>query len=89
MTWGRGMMMLGPRQGGAFDRLMVDPARAGGETTTIYVVVADVAACHARAAAAGAEIVIGLRTEDHGGESFSARDPEGHVWTFGSYDPWA
>jgi hypothetical protein len=23
-----------------------------------------------------------------GGRDFTCRDPEGHVWTFGSYDPW-
>ena len=24
-----------------------------------------------------------------GGRSFSCKDPEGHVWAFGSYNPWA
>jgi uncharacterized glyoxalase superfamily protein PhnB len=27
--------------------------------------------------------------QDYGGRVYSARDPEGHVWSFGSYDPWA
>ena len=39
--------------------------------------------------AAGAEIVIEIRDEDYGGRHYSCRDPEGHVWNFGSYDPWA
>ena len=38
--------------------------------------------------AAGAEIAVSLREEDHGGKSFSCRDLEGHLWTFGSYNPW-
>lgn len=50
--------------------------------------VEDVDALHARAIAAGAEIVIELKDEDYGGRGFSCRDPEGHLWTFGSYDPW-
>jgi hypothetical protein len=25
----------------------------------------------------------------YGGRGYAARDPEGHVWSFGSYDPWA
>jgi len=43
----------------------------------------------ARAVAAGAEIVIEIKDEDYGGRDYSCRDPEGHVWNFGSYDPWA
>jgi uncharacterized glyoxalase superfamily protein PhnB len=30
-----------------------------------------------------------LTDHDYGGRDYTARDPEGHVWTFGSYDPWA
>ncbi len=25
----------------------------------------------------------------YGGRGYTGRDPEGHVWAFGSYDPWA
>lgn len=88
VSLGRGMLMFGPEQGGAFDRLMTDPRGAGGVTTSIYGIVDDVAAHHARAAAAGAEIVVPLAAQDHGGSAYSIRDPEGHVWTFGDYDPW-
>lgn len=90
MRLGRGMMMFGPPQGGEFDRLMVAPAEIGNrETTTIYAVVADVAVLHARIAQSGATIVMPLKAQDHGGSSFSVADPEGHVWTFGDYDPLA
>ncbi|MCO5185240.1 MAG: glyoxalase, partial [Anaerolineae bacterium] len=27
--------------------------------------------------------------EDYGGRGYSCLDREGHVWNFGSYDPWA
>lgn len=90
MRLGAGLMMFGPPQGGAFDRLMIAPDETGGrETTTIYAVVADPRAIHDRAVAAGARIVMPLAPQDHGGMSFSLADPEGHVWTFGDYDPLA
>ena len=43
---------------------------------------------YARAKAAGAEIVLDIKTQDYGGRDYTARDLEGHVWTFGTYDPW-
>ena len=43
---------------------------------------------YARAKAAGAEIVIDIADQDYGGRLYVCRDPEGHVWNFGSYDPW-
>lgn len=63
------------------------PAELGGTTQGLYLVVSDLAAHHARAAAAGAEIVVPLMAQDYGGECYTCRDPEGHVWSFGSYDP--
>ncbi|SFT76719.1 VOC family protein [Sedimentitalea nanhaiensis] len=86
---GQGVMMFGPQKSGAFDAFMVDPRRAGGETTTIYVVVADVAALHARVLANDADVVLPLETQDYGGSNFTVRDPEGHIWSFGDYDPLA
>lgn len=64
-------------------------AQAGGNTQTSYVVIDDVDGHAARARAAGAEIVSEPEDQDYGGRVYSARDPEGHVWSFGSYDPWA
>lgn len=85
---GEGVMMFGPERDNAFAACMIAPAETGGrETTTIYAVVDDVAARHARCVDAGAEIVMPLETQDYGGSSFSVRDPEGHVWTLGDYDP--
>lgn len=85
---GNGMLMLGSLTDSAYGRLMRQPEQVGGCTQSLYLVVEDVDALHARAIAAGAEIVIELKDEDYGGRGFSCRDPEGHLWTFGSYDPW-
>ena len=37
--------------------------------------------------AAGAEIVMEPQNQDYGSRDFSARDPEGFVWAFGTYRP--
>jgi uncharacterized glyoxalase superfamily protein PhnB len=61
--------------------------RAGSSAT--YVVTDDVDGVHARAVAAGAEIVNAPHATAFGtGEEtrvFTARDPEGNHWTFGTY----
>jgi uncharacterized glyoxalase superfamily protein PhnB len=44
---------------------------------------------HERAVGAGAEIVRALADTDYGSREYSARDPEGNVWSFGSYRPGA
>jgi uncharacterized glyoxalase superfamily protein PhnB len=66
------------------------PKQAGGITQCVCVVIADPDAHHARAVAVGADIL----TEPHDNEGYPGRgydaiDPEGHVWSFGSYDPFA
>ena len=64
------------------------PAQAGGITMCVCAVIDDPDAHHARAAAAGADIVRPpYDNEGYPGRAYDARDPEGNVWNFGSYDP--
>ena len=42
-----------------------------------------------KAKAAGAVIVRDLRDEDFGSRGYMAKDPEGHIWYFGTYRPGA
>ncbi len=63
------------------------PAALGGVTQGIYVHVDDATAHHDRAKAAGAEIIMELEETDYGSSEYMARDPEGHVWSFGTYAP--
>ena len=51
----------------------------------IYVVVDDPDAHHARAVAAGADVVYPLTDQDYGSRDYAVRDPEGFVWSFGTY----
>jgi uncharacterized glyoxalase superfamily protein PhnB len=62
---------------------------AGGATMGLYLTVDDVDAHAERARAAGADIFRAPEDASYGGRGYSARDPEGNVWSFGSYDPWA
>jgi len=90
LVFGNGMIMLGTARDDEFGAFVKTPAEAGGKTTqSVYVIVADADAHHACAVAAGAEILIDLIDEDYGGRAYTCRDPEGHIWTFGTYDPWS
>ena len=51
----------------------------------VYVVTDDPDGLYRRAVAAGAEIAREMRDEDYGSRGFTARDPEGNLWSFGTY----
>ena len=81
--------MLGSERDDAFGRLQSTPRSLGGTTQSPYIIVPDADETYARAKSSGAEIVLDIKDEDYGGRGFSCRDPEGHLWNFGTYDPWA
>ncbi|MBC8120084.1 MAG: VOC family protein [Burkholderiaceae bacterium] len=89
LSLGNGMIMLGSVVDSEFGRLMKQPDEIGGsQTQTVYVVVGDADALYAKAKAGGAIIAIEIKDEDYGGRAFSCHDPERHLWSFGTYDPW-
>jgi uncharacterized glyoxalase superfamily protein PhnB len=53
---------------------------------SVYVVCKDPDALFERATAAGAEVVRGLVDENYGSRGFTVRDPEGNLWSFGTYE---
>jgi uncharacterized glyoxalase superfamily protein PhnB len=57
------------------------------ERSGVYAVVEDIDAHYERAMAAGAEIVRQLADTGYGSREYSVRDPEGHLWSFGTYRP--
>ena len=88
LTFGESMIMVVGVQDFPFEKLVVHPDQVGGvETQTCYLIVADVEAHFARAKAKGAEIIFAVSVENHGGRGYACRDPEGHMWMFGTYDP--
>ncbi len=85
-----GMIMLGSTRDDTFGRGFRTPDELGGvETRSAYIVVADVDAVYARAQAAGAVVVRPLKDTGYGSREFTVKDPEGHSWSVGTYDPWA
>jgi len=89
LTLGNGMVMLGSAKETDYGKLLVRPRQVGGVTMSTYCIVADPDAHFARAKAAGAEITREPVTQDYGGRDYTCKDPEGNVWTFGTYDPWS
>lgn len=90
LTFGNGMIMLGSARDDDYGQILVQPTATEGRVTqSPYVIVDDVDAHHARAAAAGAEIVMPPEDQPYGGRLYQCRDIEGHLWNFGSYDPWS
>jgi uncharacterized glyoxalase superfamily protein PhnB len=89
LTLGGGMIMLGSEKDDAYGRGFKSPGELGGlETRSAYIVVADADAVYARAKQAGGTIVREIKDTDYGSREFSVKDPEGHSWSVGTYNPW-
>jgi uncharacterized glyoxalase superfamily protein PhnB len=89
LVYGGGMIMLGSARDDAYGRRMAMPHEIDGRNTQgLCVIVADADAHLAEALAAGAEIVDAISDQHYGGRGYSCRDPEGHLWWFGTYNPW-
>jgi uncharacterized glyoxalase superfamily protein PhnB len=82
LSFGGSLVMLGDNTEGEFGKIAPPPGSGAN-----YLVVEDADAAHERAAAAGAEIVIPPADQDYGSRDFTARDPEGNLWSFGTYRP--
>ena len=82
LSFGPAVVMLGtsrPEEG------RVSPRQLGGVHQAISVHVDDPDAHFTRATAAGAEVVRALEDTDFGSRGYMVRDPEGHLWYFGTY----
>jgi uncharacterized glyoxalase superfamily protein PhnB len=79
LRFGNGLVMLGS----ARQDIQATRGRGGG----IYVVVDDPDGHAGRAHAAGAELTRAPSGTDYDTREYSARDPEGNVWHFGTYQP--
>ena len=89
LTLGGGMIMLGSGKDDEYGRGFKSPGELGAETRSVYIVVPAVEEVYARAQTAGAVVVRPLTNTDYGSREFSVKDPEGHSWSVGTYDPWA
>jgi uncharacterized glyoxalase superfamily protein PhnB len=90
LTLNGGMIMLGSAKDDEYGRRFKSPDELDGmESRSAYIVVADADLVHARAVAAGAIVIRPLQDTPYGSREFAVRDPEGHSWSAGTYDPWA
>jgi len=81
MKFGDGMIMVGSE----WSESHRSPANVGRiNTQSVHVQLKDDLDAHcARARAAGAEIIAEPEDQFYGDRTYRARDPEGHIWTFG------
>lgn len=81
MSFGDGVIMVGNE----WTADHKSPASIQGKNTqTVHVhLTEDIDKHCARAKAAGAEIIQDPATQFYGDRTYRARDPEGHIWTFG------
>jgi uncharacterized glyoxalase superfamily protein PhnB len=90
LTLNGGMVMLGSAKDDEYGSRFKLPEELGGmESRSAYIVVEDADAAHARAVAEGAVVIRPLQDTPYGSREFAVRDPEGHSWSVGTYDPWA
>ncbi len=91
LSLGNAMVMIGPqRKESEFGKMTGTPAQANGlNTQTAYIIIDEVDNHYKNAKANGAEIVMDIKDEDYGGRGYSCKDPEGYIWSFGSYNPYS
>lgn len=88
MIYRGSLLMMGAVRDTDLDKLMRQPDEVGGiETQSCYLVVEDADAHYAHAQESGAEIVLELKSDGLGRRGYSCRDPQGHIWNFGTYNP--
>lgn len=88
LVYGDGMVMIGDARDDDFGALQAPPLKDGMVSQSPYLVVKDIDQLYQAVKAAGATVVVDLCERDYGSREFSCRDPEGHLWNFGTYDPW-
>jgi uncharacterized glyoxalase superfamily protein PhnB len=85
MSFGSSMIMLGSVRDDEYGAMVGGPGENAGKS--VYVAVDDTDAVYARAKAAGAKILEEPTDRDYGSRDFICADPEGNVWSFGTYWP--
>lgn len=85
IRFGDGMVMLGTA--GPNDFGLRTPRELGAVNQGVYVIVDDIAGHYERATSSGAEVLRELADTDYGSQEFMVRDPEGNIWSVGTYRP--
>lgn len=83
LALGTNRIMLGSTR----DDGLASPQTLGASTQMLCVYVPNLDEHYERARLAGAEIVAPLEDTDFGERGYQVRDPDGHLWAFGTYLP--
>jgi uncharacterized glyoxalase superfamily protein PhnB len=94
LTLGAGMVMLGSvpdvDSSQPWAKLIRQPSELNFvETQSPSLMVDDPDAVYALVTKNGGTVVLEIEDKDYGGRGFTCRDPEGHLWAVGNYNPWA
>ena len=81
LRWPRGGGIMLGSAGGGEEPFRNLPTGIG----LVYLVTDEPDKLFDRATAAGAKVERPLRDEDYGSRGFTVRDPEGNLWSFGTY----
>ncbi|HEX2336195.1 MAG TPA: VOC family protein [Hyphomicrobiaceae bacterium] len=82
---GDSCVLVRPVSNSVFDDLMVEPSAVGGANThVLYVTIPDAEAHCTHAKSAGAKVELEPQDDGLGGRFYTCRDPEGHLWSFGT-----
>lgn len=88
LTLGRGMVMLSSDRQDLYGFHAPGPDGSGAALNCF--IIADLDTLFARITAAGEKpLEGGIVDTNYGSRAFTLRDPQGHLWHFGTYDPWA
>lgn len=89
LTYGHAMIMIASVGNDEYGKHIHPPEYLNGANSqALYVIVENIDEHYRRTLQAGGEILIDIKDEDYGGRGYTCRDIEGHLWSFGSYNPW-
>lgn len=92
LTNGAGMIMLSSENDTPYSKHMISPLDIDNKNTQsllLYVPDNEIAEHYQNALAHKVVMLVELRSEEYGGQYYSLKDIEGHLWSVGSYDPYA
>ncbi|HEX5418438.1 MAG TPA: VOC family protein [Gammaproteobacteria bacterium] len=85
LALGSSILMLGQDRENDYGALVGD--LTGRRTDALYVAVEDPDSLYGKMKTSGAKIETALHDTDYGSRDFACRDPEGNLWSFGTYWP--
>jgi len=88
LTFGNGMIMISSRRDTIYHQQVVRPMDINGMNTQgVYLFVDDIKQHYEQVCSKKVEIVVPYEEAPHGA-GYTCRDLEGHLWSFGDFNPW-